>query len=90
LTPFYKSGETSKAGITIHLDPQENNGEPFDITLYIKKPSAGADIPGPDDDNCFTAAGKLLFKFGKRRSLEIFAENTTRVDEDAAGWEEER
>ena len=74
--PVKQSG-ISQAGITIQINPSGDNTEPFDVTLFFKKPAEG-DIPDPDDENCFTAVGKLLFRFGKKGSVELFAEKTTR------------
>ena len=74
-----KSNGISRAGITIHIEPSDDNSKPLDVTLYVKKPGSGDNILDPDDDNSFTATGKLLFKFGKRGIVELFAENTSLV-----------
>jgi len=79
----------SKAGITIHIDPLDDKAEPFEVTLYIKKPREGEDTPDPDDDNSFTAAGKLTFRFGKKGSIELFAENTRQINGGFPEQEEE-
>jgi len=77
-----KDNGVSKAGITIHIDPLDDKAEPFDVTLYIKKPREGEDTPNPDDDNSLTTTGKLTFRFGKKGSVELFAENTRQIDGD--------
>ena len=69
-----KNKGVSTAGVTIRLD-QEDKTDPFDVTLYIKKPRDGEDVPDPDDENSFTTTGKLTFRFGKKGSVELFAEN---------------
>jgi hypothetical protein len=79
----------SKAGITIHIDPLDDKTEPFDVTLYIKKPGEGEDTPNPDDDNSFTTTGKLTFRFGKRGSIELFVEDARQIDRDFREQEEE-
>ena len=84
-----KNKGISTAGVTIHIDPPEDKAEPFDITLYIKKPRESNDMPNPDDDNSFTATGKLSFRFGKRGSIELFAENTRHIGETLSEQEEE-
>jgi len=84
-----KNNGASKAGITIHIDPPDDKAEPFDVTLYIKKPREGEDTPDPDDDNSFTATGTLTFRFGKKGSVELFAENTRQIDNDFPEQEEE-
>jgi hypothetical protein len=71
----------SKAGVSIHIPQQGSKAEPFDITLYIKKPREGAEMPNPDDENSFTTTGKLTFSFGSKGSVELFAENVSLVDE---------
>jgi hypothetical protein len=73
---------TSKAGLTIHLDFSEEKNEPIDITLYVKKPNADEELAVEENDNSFTAGGKLTFRFGKKGYVELFAENT-KVIEDA-------
>jgi hypothetical protein len=76
---FPKNRGISTAGITIHLDPSpEDRAEPFDITLYLKKPREGKDLP--DEENSLTTTGKLIFRFGKKGSVELFAENIGRID----------
>lgn len=77
-----KNKGISTAGITVRLDELGDGAEPFDITLYIKKPKNGGDTPSPDDDNSFTTTGKLTFRFGKRGSVELFAENISQIDEE--------
>jgi hypothetical protein len=81
-----KDKGVSTAGVTIHLN-QEDKAEPFDITLYIKKPRDGEKID-PDDENSFTTTGKLTFRFGRKGSVELLAENTMRVNETLPGQEE--
>ena len=71
-----KNSGISKAGVTIHIERLEDKAEPFDITLYIKKPRDGEDA----DDDSFTTTGKLTFRFGKKGSIELFAENTRQID----------
>ena len=71
----------STAGVTIHIPQPGDKTEPLDITLYIKKPREGEEMPNPDDENSFTATGKLTFKFGSKGSIELFAENVGQVDE---------
>ena len=77
----------SAAGITIKIEKSEET-EPFDITLYIKKPES-EDSPDPDDENSVTTTGKLTFRFGKRGLVELFAENTSPADYDAIRQEVE-
>ena len=84
-----KNKGISTAGVTIHIDPSEDKAEPFDVTLYIKKPRDGKEMPDPGDDNSFTTTGKLSFRFGKRGSIELFAENTRQIDETLPVKEEE-
>ena len=84
-----KNKGISTAGVTIHIESSEDKVEPFDVTLYIKKPRECKDLPDPDGDNSFTATGKLSFRFGKRVSIELFAENTRRIDETLPAKEEE-
>ena len=71
----------STAGVTIRLPQQGDKAEPFDITLYIKKPREGEEMPDPDDENSFTTTGKLTFRFGSKGSIELFAENASQVYE---------
>jgi phage tail sheath gpL-like len=73
----------STAGVTIRLPQSSGKAEPFDITLYIKKPREGEEMPDPDDENSFTTTGKLTFRFGKKGSIELFAENVSQADETA-------
>ncbi len=78
---FPKCKGISTAGITIHLPQINGKAEPFDITLYIKKPREDEEMPDPDAENSFTTTGKLTFRFGRKGSVELFAENISRVDE---------
>jgi hypothetical protein len=71
----------STVGVTIRLPQPGGRAEPFDITLYIKKPREGEEMPDPDDENSFTTTGKLTFRFGRKGSVELFAENISKVDE---------
>jgi hypothetical protein len=75
-----KRKEISTAGITIRIPQQEGGAEPFDITLYIKKPKGSEETPGPDDENSLTTTGKLTFRLGRKGSVELFAENVSRID----------
>jgi hypothetical protein len=79
----------STAGVTIRLPQQGGKAEPFDITLYIKKPREGEEMPDPDDENSFTTTGKLTFRFGRKGSVELFAENVSRVNEEPFEREDE-
>jgi hypothetical protein len=72
----------STAGVTIRLPQQGGKAEPFDITLYIKKPREGEEMPDPDDENSFTTKGKLTFRFGRKGSVELFVENVSQVNEE--------
>jgi hypothetical protein len=76
-----KRKEISTAGITIRIPQQDGEAEPFDITLFIKKPREGVETPNPDDENSLTTTGKLTFRFGGKGSVELFAENVSRIDE---------
>lgn len=70
----------SKAGVTIHLNLLDDT-EPLDITLFFKRPKQGGDEQASIDETSFTACGKLIFKFGERGYVELFAENTKLVNE---------
>jgi len=78
--PFKRKGITT-AGVTIRLPQQGGKDEPFDITLYITKPKEGEKTPDPNDENSFITTGKLTFRFGRKGSVELFAENISQVDE---------
>jgi len=71
----------STAGVTIRIPQAGGKTEPFDITLYIKKPREGEEMPDSDDENSFTSTGKLTFRFGSKGSVEFFAENISKVEE---------
>jgi hypothetical protein len=76
-----KRKRISTAGIAIHIPQTGGKTEPLDITLYIKKPREGEEMPDPDGENSFTATGKLTFRFGGKGSVELFAENISQVEE---------
>ena len=78
--PAKRKGITT-AGVTIRLPQHGGETEPFDITLYIKKPRESEGMPDPDDENSFTTTGKLTFRFGSKGSIELFAENASQVYE---------
>ena len=85
--PVKKKGIT-KAGITINFEPSDNNVEPFNLTLNLIKPKDDGSL-NLDDDNSFTTAGRLLFRFGKKGSIELFAENTKQINLESTEDEEE-
>jgi len=86
--PLKRKG-ISTTGVTIHIPQSGGKAEPFDITLYIKKPSEGEEIPNPDDENNFTATGKLTFRFGSKGSIELFTENISQADDTSFGQGDE-
>ena len=59
------------------------------MTLYIKKPRDGEDVPDPDDENSFTTTRKLTFRFRKKGNVELFAENIRQINGALDGREEE-
>ena len=70
----------SKAGITIHLEQSKERPEPFDITLYFKKPKNYRNILNPGDEDSITTTGKLTVKIGKYGLVEFFAENICPIE----------
>jgi hypothetical protein len=82
--PFPGTGKT-KAGITIRLN-QEENKEPFEVTVFFKNP----DGPPDEDAVSITASGKLTLNIGKQGRVELFGENTRvlkQLEEKEAGDE---
>jgi hypothetical protein len=75
-----KQKGNARVGLTIHLD-QFDDSEPFDINLFFKRPKAGEE-EFPSDDNSVSASGKLVFKFGKKGYVKLFADKTFFTDTD--------
>jgi len=76
--PFPKIPDNSKIGITVFLN-QKESGEPFEATVFLKKP--GKNPEELQDENAVTlaATGKLRLDIGKNSYVEIFAENSCKL-----------
>jgi hypothetical protein len=89
---FPKIPDNSKAGITVCLN-QNNDGEPFEATVYFKKSGKNSEELRDEKAVVLTASGKLRLDLGKNAFVEIFAENTNKVKdidaEEAASFKEE-
>jgi hypothetical protein len=68
-----KLPDNGKAGITIHLNQDEH--EPFEVTVFLKKPGIPTEGSSDSDAISLAASGKLRLTIGQRGFLEIFAEN---------------
>jgi hypothetical protein len=81
MTNIFKSvsekQKNTKVGLTIHLDQQENK-EPFEVTVYFKKPENEA---SNEEVISITASGKLTFNIGGQGRLELFGESTNVIKE---------
>ena len=91
--PFPKIPNNSKAGITVCLN-QNNDGEPFEATVYFKKSGKNSEELRGEKAVVLTAVGKLRLDIGKNSFVEIFAENTNKLkdidaEEEAASFKEE-
>ena len=86
--PIPKMPDNSKAGITIHLN-QKNREEPFEITVFLKKPGkAGTEAPDGEAVS-LAASGKLRLTVGETAFFEIFAENSREFAREKSVEEEE-
>ena len=72
--PIQKVFDNSKAGLTIRLDQQER--EPFEVTVFLRKPGTSAGEIADDEAVSLSAKGKLRLTIGQKGFVEIFAENT--------------
>ena len=71
-----KMPDNSKAGITIHLNRKDQD-EPFEITVFLKKPGrVGTEAPEGETVS-LAASGKLRLTVGEMAFFEIFAENSS-------------
>jgi len=91
--PLSKIPDNSKAGITVCLN-QNNDGEPFEATVYFKKSGKNSEELRDEKAVVLTASGKLRLDLGKNAFVEIFAENTGKLkdidaEEEAASFKEE-
>jgi hypothetical protein len=77
---FISKKGNARVGLTIHLDLFDDS-DPFDINLYFKRPCAEEEeLPG--DDKSVSASGKLVFKFGDKGYIKLFADKTFCIDAD--------
>jgi hypothetical protein len=71
--PIRGSLDNANAGITIRLNQEER--EPFEVTVFLKKIGSAADETAAGDAVSLKASGRLRLTIGKRGFIEIFAEN---------------
>jgi hypothetical protein len=69
----------SKAGLTVHLIPDENT-EPLELTFIIKCPESNVIIP--EDTTSLSAEGKLTLSLGKKGYITFFADGVGTFDDD--------
>jgi hypothetical protein len=90
--PLSRIPDNSKAGITVCLN-QNNDDEPFEATVYFKKPGKNSEELRDEKAVVLTASGKLRLDLGKNAFVEIFAENAGKLKdidaEEAASFKEE-
>jgi hypothetical protein len=71
--PIQKTFDNAKAGLTIRLDQEER--DPFEVTIFLKKPGDSAGGTADEDAVSLSAKGKLRLTIGQMGFVEIFAEN---------------
>jgi len=75
---FPKISDNSKIGVTVFLN-QKENGEPFEATVFLRKPSKNPEELQDENAVTFAATGKLRLDIGKNSYVEIFAENSCKL-----------
>jgi hypothetical protein len=76
--PFPKIPDNSKIGITVFLNQKESR-EPFEATVFLKKPGKNPEELQDENTVTFAATGKLRLDIGKNSYVEIFAGNSCRL-----------
>jgi hypothetical protein len=74
-----KQKNNTRAGIKFHLDMFDDK-DPVDINLSYKN-SGDDKAELMHDENAFQAKARLVFKFGKKGFLKLFADRTYSIDE---------
>ena len=80
--PVLRIPNNSKAGITVCLNKNESD-EPFEATVYFKKPGKTVEELRGENAIVLTASGKIRLDIGKNGFVEIFAEKSNRLNEAA-------
>jgi hypothetical protein len=86
--PVPKFPDNSKAGLTIRLNHKDDE-EPFEATVFFKKPGKNPEELRDKDAINLTASGKIRLDIGGNGFVEIFAENTSRLKDADVGDEPE-
>jgi hypothetical protein len=78
--PASKIPDNSKAGLTVCLSSNDEE-QPFEATVYFKKPGKTPEESSDKNAINITASGKLRLEIGEKGFVEFFLENTRRLKE---------
>jgi hypothetical protein len=84
--PISRLPDTLKTGITLHINQGEQR-DPLEVTVFFKKPDKGAE-DNQADAVSLKSKGKLTLALGRIGSIELFAEQTVKLDDGFTEGEE--